>query len=233
MDKIQSIEKLFFLIVTYSYLILPVLFLIFFRKTRNPIVIALYGIVFFILLVLSNSIPNNSFQLQKLFSNLYTLLEYLFFSILILVEIKNIKTKKLILFLSVGFVVFQTIYFLTYHQPKLDAVPIGVETILLFIFIFLFFYQFIKSSEPEFVYNHPCFWISVGILIYLGGTFFFNILANHISSEQIDKYWFLTYIADIIKNLLFALALFMYKRQPIINFKTEKIPDLDFNLHNQ
>ena len=58
------------------------------------------------------------------------------------------------------------------------------------------------------------FWIVIGIMIYLGGSFFFNILANHLNNEQIIDYWYWSYIADIIKNILFAIGLFVFTRQP-------------------
>ena len=106
-----------------------------------------------------------------------------------------------------------------------------METILLFIFIFLFFYRFLKTAVDSYVYNQPCFWIAVGILIYLGGSFFFNILVNHLTFEQVDKYWFLTYIAETIKNILFAVALVMYLRQPRENSKKETVPNLDFSFN--
>jgi hypothetical protein len=236
LDKIQIIEKLFFSIVTYSYLILPLIFLLFVKKKRDAIIISIYGILFFLLLFISESIPRNSesVEIQKLFSSSYTLLEYLFFTAFLWTSIQNKKFRKIILILSGGFVVFQIIFYFNFQIDQrnvLDTVPIGIETILLFIFIFFFFYQFIKYTLNEYVYNHPCFWIAVGILIYLGGSFFFNILANDVSSEQIDKYWFLTYIAEIIKNILFTVALVMYLRRPREITKKETVPNLDFSFN--
>lgn len=83
------------------------------------------------------------------------------------------------------------------------------------------------------MYNNPGFWIAVGILIYLGGSFFFYILTNHIPREQIYKYKLLTYIAEIIKNILFAVALLMYLRKRPENDKKVKVPNLDFSLTDQ
>ena len=136
--------------------------------------------------------------------------------------------RILILIISAFFFIFQIFYYLTQPFKKLDTVPVGIETILLFIYIFLFFYQFLKNSLIDYVYNNPAFWIAVGILVYLGGSFFFYILTNHIPQEQIDNYTFLANIAEIIKNILFAVALIMYLRQPDENTKKVKMPNLDF-----
>ncbi len=88
-----------------------------------------------------------------------------------------------------------------------------------------------KNTLNLYVYNIPTFWIAVGILIYLGGSFFFFILANHISQEQLLKYRFLTYIAETIKNILFAVALIMYLRQSRENTKKQTVPNLDFSFN--
>jgi hypothetical protein len=111
---------------------------------------------------------------------------------------------------------------------RIDSIPIGVESILLFVYIFLFFLENMKNPKEEFIYSHYCFWISVGLLIYLGGTFFINILANSLSKEEFDKYWYLNYIADTVKTFLFAIALILSSKPSKQKFKQEKsIPYLD------
>jgi len=111
----------------------------------------------------------------------------------------------------------------------LDSVPIGIETILIFIYIACFFYDSFQKSTSTYVYNHYCFWISVGILIYLGGSFFFYILIDHLNEEQLSTFGTMTYVADVLKNSLFAIALFIFSKYPIktTSKKNESIPYLD------
>jgi hypothetical protein len=71
------------------------------------------------------------------------------------------------------------------------------------------------------------FWISIGIFFYLAGSFFFNILANQLPKE-IMKIWFYTYLFDIIKNILIAIALVLYKQKK----EKKSIPYLDIEWHN-
>lgn len=228
MDKIQIIEKLFFNIVTYSYLLLPLTFLITLLRTRKTILFFVYGIIFFLINFFLYLYTN--LTLQKLYSNSYTFLEYLFFTWVLWKEIRNRKLRYTMLILSVLFFTFQAFYFFNSSIIHIDSIPVGVETILLFVYILFFFYQYFKEIDTRYIYNEPCFWFSFGILIYLGGSFFFNILAGHLSEEEMHKYWYVTYIAEVIKNILFTVAMIMYARQPKKTAPEKSIPYLDLTL---
>jgi len=108
-------------------------------------------------------------------------------------------------------------------------VPIGIETIIILFYIIYFFYQFSRELSTAYIYNHYGFWVSVGILIYLGGSFFFFILFDHLSTAQVATFGDMTYVAEIIKNILFAIAIFIHARYPFEKpkQKPENIPYLD------
>lgn len=232
LDKIQIIEKLFFNIVTYSYLLLPLTFLITALKTRKTILFFVYGIVFFSLnLLYTNEVYTTSF-LKKLYSGSYTLLEYLFFAYILWKELRNRKLKLFVLIISILFVVFLVFYFFNSSLRHIDSVPVGIETILILIFLLFYFYQYFKEVKSHYIYNEPCFWAAFGILIYLGGSFFFNILASQLSQEEMFKYWFLTYIAEIIKNILFVVAMILYTHQPKKTTIEKSMPYLEPDLIN-
>lgn len=124
---------------------------------------------------------------------------------------------------------FQVVYVLSIKAVRLDTVPIGIETIFMLVIIFFFLYEYSRNINGSYIYNHYCFWIAMGILIYLGGSFFFYILFDQLSQEQISEFGTLTYLAEIVKNLLFTAALFIYsKNTPIKTAKQkENIPYLD------
>ena len=234
MDKIQNIEKLFLYILTYSYLLLPIVFLFLKNKKGNsPKVVAIYGALFFTLLFLAN--PYNSFiprPYLRLFQLIYTFCEYFFFTYLILQNISNRKFKIFILTCSAIFVGFLILEYTAKKSGHLDSIPVGIESILIFVYISFYFYENFKNSNSEYIYNDPFFWLCIGMLVYLGGTFFFNILVNHIDETQIDKYWFLTYIAEIIKNIFFSISLLFFER----HFNREKtvsksVPYLDLDMN--
>ncbi len=217
-----------YFIVTYSYLILPLCFFLFQSKIKDKLLVllALYGIIFWGLLMCHGLLPKD---IRKYYQAFYTFLEYSVFTYIFWYNIRNKIFRNFIILISVLFIFFQIFYVTTTTLNKLDSIPIGIETIFIFIYIFYFFYEYSKNIKDSFIYNHYCFWISVGILIYLGGSFFFYILINQLDSSQIETFGNLTYIAEIIKNLLFAVSLFFYKKFPTDNIqnKPPKIPNLD------
>ncbi len=229
MDKIQTIEKLFsYDAVVYSYLILPVLVLILIKKLQkiDSVVFTIYGIACFVMLYSFDYVAKSD---KKYFFAFYTALEYATFAYIFWKNISSARFKKIIIAFSILFFLFQIIYPFTVHSIKLDSIPIGIETIIIFIFIVYFFYDFSRKLDSLYIYNHYCFWFSVGILIYLGGSFFFYILIGELSKDQIEAFGNMTYIAEIIKNLLFGAALIVYSKYPIkkVNKRQESIPYLD------
>lgn len=158
------------------------------------------------------------------------MIEYLFFAFFIFSGLINKKLRLLILVFSIFFIVFQIIFGLT--NAQLDSMSIATETILLFIYIILFFYDHSNNNKTGYIYNHSIFWLSVGILIYLGGSFFFNILINHMTLHEYQSYWHYTYIAEIIKNVLFAVAILITSRQTKINpINRSQVPYLDIDMN--
>ncbi len=219
---------MYYYIVTFSYLLLPLGFFLSKSKKKDtiPLSFALYGIVFFWLLLFYHDIPKGIIGFYQSF---YTFLEYAFFAFIFWNNIKTKKIRHLIIIGSIVFFIFQLIYITTTKIKSLDTIAIGIETILIFIYIFFFLYEFSKNTSNFYIYNHYGFWIAVGILIYLGGSFFFFILFDLLSKDQRNSFGNLTYLAEIIKNVLFTLAIFMYIRYPLENTKnkTSSIPYLD------
>jgi hypothetical protein len=228
LEKSKVIEKLFSHIVTYSYLLIP-LTLLFFKPKRKdviPISLGVYAIVCFLLLQMFEVLPLNS---RKYYFAIYTTFEYASFAFLFWKNITNKEFKSVIIVLSILFLLFESTYIFVASPKNLDSVPIGIETILILLFVFFFFYDFARKSGGVFIYHHHCFWLSVGILIYLGGSFFFYILFYHLTKEQINTFGNITYLAEIIKNLLFVAAIYIYIKNPV-NKQTdtkESIPYLD------
>ena len=217
-----------YLPVTYSYLILPLAFLLFRSKLKDriPVTLTLYALMCFGYLMIYYETPKD---IRKYIQAFYTFVEYSFFTYIFWLHIQKKAFKTLILIASVLFVAFQIFFVTTATFKRLDSIPIGIETILLFIYIFYFFYEFSKYIKDTFIYNHYTFWIAVGIMIYLGGSFFFYILINSLTPDEIDKFGNMTFVAEIIKNLLFAFSIFIYKKHPV-NKKhnhSKNIPNLD------
>lgn len=228
MGKIQDIEKLFTYILDYSFLLPPLVILLSIKKTGLEnifIALFLYGVCFFFLNRYYDALAE---KFGKYYYPIYTLLEYIVFTFIIWHNLSGKTIKKLIIVLSVFFVCFQTFYAVYFRFRTMDSIPTGIETILIFIYIFTYFYEQFKATQTQFLYETYFFWIAIGIMIYLGGSFFFYILANHMNRAQINQYWFLTFIIESLKNLLFAYSIYIYiikaqKKSP------SSLPNLDFD----
>ena len=215
-------------ILIYSYLIFPVLLLFLKGKPKETffLMVALYGLSFFTLIFINDLIPRD---VKKYYHAFYTLLEYAFFALIFWANIKNKVFRKFVLLVSFLFLVFEIYFVSSTTTQRLDSIPIGIETILIFVYIFCFLFDFSKNTKDTFIYNHYGFWLSVGILIYLGGSFFYYILVNNLEQKDVITFGKMTYVAEIIKNLLFCVAVFVYKKFQINNIKkhSKNIPNLD------
>lgn len=222
-------------ILIFSYL-LPLIFFLFLKKeirTRiEVIIIVVYSLTFFLLIKLEVVLVHHKDlwdRAKDFFLPLYTLTELLFFSAIYWINIKTKTFRILSITISALFVISQIIYYNNVNSKRIDSIPVGLETLIVYIYIFYFFYTRFKNIDNQYIYNNYCFWVSIGIMIYLGGSFFFFILGNHISEEQNDKYWYFTYIVEIVKNILFAVSLIVFVRHSKEKIPNQNIPYLDFN----
>lgn len=187
---------------------------------------ALSGILFFLLLEFHENIPASLLNISNTF---YTSLEYSVFTTILWFNVDNKTFKRLMIYLSFAFFIFQIAFYRTNTSQGLDSVPIGVESILIFIYIFYFLYEYVKNIKNQYIYINYCFWCAIGMMIYLGGNFFFNIMSNQVHNKEVVENWYLTFIPEIIKNIFFIVAIVIYKKNPIIKepIKPQSIPYLD------
>lgn len=104
----------------------------------------------------------------------FVVIEYTLLCLYFLGAASSIKGRRVIVYSIPAFATFSiwVSYFL-YAFRSFPGVNINVSGLLLFIsFTYLLFN--LKMDAPVFVFNHPDFWISIGILIFFGGTFLFN-----------------------------------------------------------
>ncbi len=223
-------EKLFLHLLNFSFLV-PLIFLVAnFKKIRvSPILIVVtsYLILFFLLNFFFKEIRH--FTGKKLYYFIYTLFEYLTFTYLLSYNISNKKFRWLVITLSAAFILFMIVFYIKAPIGRIDSIPVGIETIIILIYIFYFFYDHFRQLSSKYIYEYTSFWFVMGILVYLGGTFFFNILANSLDQEHYDKYFYLSYLGDIIKNLLFTVAIIQHARTSHSNekLKNTNLPYLD------
>jgi hypothetical protein len=166
------------------------------------------------------------YRFKKWYTFTYTLIEYSSFTYLLFINIQNKKIKLFILIISFLFVGF--LYFFNFaHTNIIDSIPIGAETLILLVISFYFFYEQFKNPVLLYLYSHYCFWITIGILIYLCGSLFIYLRGASITQVEKNQFWFLTYVFEIIKNILFGVAIIVLSRKPGQKTVKKDIPYLD------
>ena len=182
------IEELLSHILNYSFL-LPILVTLFFSKRivfdKNIIILLAYLTIFFAFNFFF--IESKSLLGRKNYYFFYTILEYYSFATLILFSIPEKRFQKIYLISSGAFTIFLILVYSLFKINRLDSIPIGIESIVLMTFIIYFFYFQLKNVTNRSIYEFFSFWIVLGVMIYIGFTFFFNILANSLSKEFFYK----------------------------------------------
>ena len=143
---------------------------------------------------------------QSFFLNLFTFLEFTSFAFFFwkIIPKNNIKLGILITYLI--FSSCLAVYYLYGNFSVFDSIPVSTESILIFIYSIFFFYIELSKPQVLFIYNTPDFWIILGMLIYLSGSFFIFSFADKISKEDVETFWSLTLIFNTLKNLFFSVG---------------------------
>ncbi len=208
----ETIEAFLFYIAFCCDILLIALFFIFFKRFKRefPIYIIIANTLFALLITWAIEIfPANG----RFFYTFFTFFEYSFFAFFIYLNILNKAFKKLILGISIIFTIFIFSYHFLADFRNVDSVPIGIESIFILIFSFYYLYEQMSDLNTEFVYNKYQFWIVIGMMIYLAGSFFIYLFANQVDKKTLHEYWFLTNVFYILKNILFAIAILIFLKQ--------------------
>ncbi len=75
----------------------------------------------------------------------------------------------------------------------------------------------LKLLHSQTISKNYFFWIITGIIFYLPVHSFFIFWQTIFLKRNREKYWFISYIFDIIKNILFAIAVIVYAKKNIEN----------------
>jgi hypothetical protein len=120
---------------------------------------------------------------------------------------------KLLIVLS--FIVFLITYFLygSADKERFNSLISAIEAvILLFLSLSYFMIKLKPAAEPVNIFT-PIFLAVFAILLYVTSTLFLYIIANNLTLKQFDKYWSINDYANILCNLIYTFAFFLYNYQ--------------------
>ena len=123
------------------------------------------------------------------------------------------------------FIIFNLLFpYLIKDIKAIDSIPIGIETIIVLTFSFYYLYEKTNDTTTLYIYSTFSFWIVIGMVLYLAGSFFIYLFASSLSKQEVNKYWVVTNFLSFLKNVMFAVAI-------TVNSKpTKKMPISDFEL---
>lgn len=229
--KSKVIENLFSYISGYADYLPIALFLLFFGKLRSEkglwIIFTYCSVSILGDLLMSNlDFPGA----RRYYNSFLTFFEYLCFASFIWVNIHNKLIKNIIVLFSIGFVVFLGIYFFTAKRSRIDSIPIGVESLLILSFSFYLLFEMSNLIKDSYINYNYRFWVVIGFMIYLSGSFFVFLYANQMAPGEGKKYDILTDMSYIMKNIFFAIAMIVCYRQPKLKNPPSSIPFLDLDV---
>ena len=221
----KTIESLFYWNLFITDILFILLFFIYFKRSKTFRPIWLIFIYTFINLTINSIVEFFPFINKKgmyLLYSSFTFIEFALFTGFIILFIKNAFYKKIMIALSILFSIFLPFYYSNAIQGSIDSVPIGIETLFILLFDFYYFYEQMNDMDNHYIYYRYHFWIIIGMMLYLAGSFFIYIFANHVDIETQNQFWFLTYFFYVVKNIFFIIGIINYSKR----LKSQSIKDL-------
>lgn len=148
---------------------------------------------------------------------IFTVIEYSVFAYFLYSVIEKKAFKVVIVTATIAFYLFSVVYYIKVGDHGFDSLTASIESI--FIVTFCIFYLFDQLNKPQvmFIYQDPNFWFVAGFMVYLSGTLFLFIQASELDKEVRQNFWKINLVANITKNILFAIAFSTKKSKSIVN----------------
>lgn len=233
--KSKVIENLFSYISEFSgyAAFLPfVLFLLLIHKTRREI--PLWAIFIYCAICIGIDFMVEWLELDgpilHVINSALTGFEYISFATFIALCIRRRIVRTVLIGVSAGFVIFLVLYFFfATHKSRIDSIPIGIETLLILSFSFYLLFEMMNTIKDSFINYNYRFWVLIGIMLYLSGSFFIYLYANQLAPGEGHKFGLLLDFFYILKNIFFAVAILMVYRQPKPKTPPSSVPFLDMD----
>lgn len=206
---------------TYSSLIAIAACLIKFNKLTKR----LYALILYCSFSLLTDILLEYFPFKKhhgsqfFLLSTFTVIEYILFAYFLFHSLENKLIKNIILIVSVIFLGYTTYHFFYHSKSSFDSIPASVESLIIISFCVYYFYEQIKIPSVGIIYSTYPFWAIVGMLIYLSGTLFLFLYVASLENANDFTNWYINNVLNIIKNIFFAIAFSMSKKN-LSNLKT-------------
>jgi hypothetical protein len=144
---------------------------------------------------------------------LFLLLTWLYYEILFL------KDRRLIVWIGLAIYLQSFILTTVFVQSFFEYQTLMwiITAIIMIIFGSAYFFHSISTIPASNIFSHSFIWINGGVMIYFCLNLFLFILSNHVltkvDSEMSLLIWGFHNVNNIIKNVLFAIGIYFFKRK--------------------
>lgn len=144
--------------------------------------------------------------------NMYMLVQ---FSLLAYIFYNQFRKARVVQVIYPFFLVFFILNILFFQGPwKLNSASHVLASLILITFSMYYLYQLLHDLPAIHIQKLPMLWICFAILVYYGGNFFLFLAGNYLSETPAFQrsVWILHNLLNVIKNSLFAIALWQNYR---------------------
>lgn len=200
----MTVALLTAIIASYSSLAIPGTMLIL-RPARLPVtlkILLIYSCSCFItdrLEVLLHTAGNAI----RILTFIFNILEYTLFTLLFYCFFERPSNKRLVIAGSLIYIITVLIELTKFGLLYYSRFSVGTAVILIISYCLLLFHEWLIDAPLVMIYERPTFWIILGCLIYLSGSFFFFITVG----KRWEQNWVLHSICNILKNILFTMSI--------------------------
>jgi hypothetical protein len=139
------------------------------------------------------------------------------FSLLALVFRSQFQKRRLVNIVLLGFLIFFSVNISFFQGPLVfNSVSNVVAGLVLIAFCLFYFYRLLNDLPIVHIQQLPMLWISFAVLTYYGGNFFLFLVKNYLTYGDAGSHkvmWILHNLLNIVKNVLFAVALWQSYRK--------------------
>lgn len=204
-----------FAYASMSSALIPFLIGVVLFKKRIP---ALKVICLFCLLCFCFDIASWQFnQYANKINNLYRLIEFLSYLIIYWIFWQKDKSNTIFISLGLAYILFFVSELSAHNYKHLNSYSITLASLVFIFFSVRYFYFLLRDLPTDKIQRLPMFWINTGVLIYFAGGLFLFAMRNYLIEAFHDNqtmYWSFHNFLNIVKNLLFAVALWQDLRKP-------------------
>jgi hypothetical protein len=143
--------------------------------------------------------------------NIFTTIEFMFYSWLFYQEITKNSYRKIIFTTSLILLVAIIINILFVQGPHtIHTYTFLGGSVLMVFFVFLYFYDLFFKEQAVVLRNNPIFWICIGLLFYYTGMFsiyaFLHVVSDEMKVRYAGLFFILVNVFNIILYSCFTIA---------------------------